>query len=157
MLAILDHFFLSENVDVLISCEAKNGEHDLVVSIHCFHYRLKFCKVHTESLVLEPLFNKLAGWRHLSLLKKDSGTGIFLESWEIFNDAYFAKHVWAAASEFWPIVIIDKLRIFHFTFKYLRKSEVVCRYSPHLNAFSSTEHNMMMNYYRRLENEKFFM
>ena len=39
---------------------------------------LKICKFHTKALVLESLFNKVAGPGPTILLKRDSNTGVFL-------------------------------------------------------------------------------
>ena len=44
-------------------------------------------------------FNKVTGLRPVILLKRDSGTGIFLRILWIFKNTYFEKHLRMGASE----------------------------------------------------------
>ena len=41
-------------------------------------YFLKFSKIHRKTPVPEPLFNEVTGLRPATLIKKNSGTGVFL-------------------------------------------------------------------------------
>ena len=41
-------------------------------------FSYKFCKLHRKTPVPESLFNKVVGVRPATLLKRDSGTGVFL-------------------------------------------------------------------------------
>ena len=47
----------------------------------------------------EFLFNKVAGLRPVTLLKRDSNTGIFCEYFEILKNRFFEKYLRTVASE----------------------------------------------------------
>ena len=44
-------------------------------------------------------FNEVEGLRPVTLLKRDSGTGLSCEFYEIFKGTHFAEHLQATASE----------------------------------------------------------
>ena len=44
------------------------------------------------------LFNKVAGWKPPTILKRDLGTGVPCEFYEILKNTYFVKHPRTAAS-----------------------------------------------------------
>ena len=46
----------------------------------------------------ESFFKKVEGLRSETLLKRDSGTGVFLFC-EISRNTFFTEHIWATASE----------------------------------------------------------
>ena len=58
----------------------------------------KFRQIHRKALVLEPLFNKIAGMRPSTLLKRDSETGVFLWIFEIFKNTLFTEHLQVTTS-----------------------------------------------------------
>ena len=50
-------------------------------------------------------FNKVAGLRPATFLKRDSGTGIFCELREISKKAIFTDHLWATTSKVYLVCI----------------------------------------------------
>ena len=61
----------------------------------CF---LKWCKIHKKAPATDSLFNKVAGWKLLTLLKTDPGTGVFQWNREIFKNTFFTEHEQMTAS-----------------------------------------------------------
>ena len=61
-------------------------------------FSLKFRKFHRKTFVLESLFNKVAGLRPATLLKRDSKTSVFLWNLRIFWEHLFYRTPPVAAS-----------------------------------------------------------
>ena len=57
-----------------------------------------FGKLTGKHLCQGLFFNKVAGLRPATLLKKDSGTGAFLLICEISENTFFTEHLWTTVS-----------------------------------------------------------
>ena len=58
----------------------------------------KFPKFYRKAPVLESIFNRVAGLRATTLLKRDSNTSVFLWNLRIFKNTYFEEHLRTTAS-----------------------------------------------------------
>ena len=62
-----------------------------VVAVYRYFVKYPFCKIHRKTLVLESLFNKAAGLQHVTLLKRDASTGVFLWTFQRFLKITFYR------------------------------------------------------------------
>ena len=63
-------------------------------------YSSKFCKIYGKTHVPESIFNKV---NLASLLKRDSGAGVFRWMFRNYSEQFFIKHLWATGSDFWRL------------------------------------------------------
>ena len=60
-----------------------------------------------KHLFQSPFFNRVVGWG-LQLIKKDSGTGVFLSIWGIIKNTFFIEYLRVTASESLQGFVPDK-------------------------------------------------
>ena len=64
--------------------------------------------MHRKTLVLESLFNKVAGLKACNMINKETPTYVFSCAYfEICKNIYFEKHLGTAASKTWSRKVLD--------------------------------------------------
>ena len=62
------------------------------------NFQSEFRNIHRKTHVLEPLFNKVAGFKACNFIKETPTQEFSYEYCEIFKKTYFEKHLRTAAS-----------------------------------------------------------